>query len=54
MATNPVVDSSSNLSKLSSLEIGNIDLEFLPEEFFCSMKHLEILSIHSCENLQIK
>ncbi|XP_038897494.1 putative disease resistance protein RGA4 [Benincasa hispida] len=55
MATNLTADSSSSstLSKLSFLEIENIDLEFLPEDLFCNMKDLESLNIRSCKNLQM-
>lgn len=55
MATNLAADSSSSssLSKLSTLCIQNIDLEFLPQDLFCNMKDVESLSIQHCKNLQM-
>lgn len=53
MATNLAADSSSSstLSKLSSLEIDNIDIKFLPEVLNCNMKDLESLTIRNCKHL---
>ena len=45
--------SCSTLSKLFFLEIGTIDLEFSPEELFCSMTHLKSLIIESCKSFQM-
>ncbi|KAA0058608.1 disease resistance protein RGA2-like [Cucumis melo var. makuwa] len=55
MATNLAADSSSSstLSKLSTLEIENIDIKFLPEALNCNMKDLESLTIRSCKYLQM-
>ncbi|KAL4039015.1 hypothetical protein IC575_002658 [Cucumis melo] len=55
MATNLAADSSSSstLSKLSTLEIENIDIKFLPEALNCNMKDLQVLSIRSCKYLQM-